>query len=49
MGILNRATRNIIRRKKRTALILVVLSISVDLITLPASIDATNKLTKNNR
>lgn len=41
MGILNRATRNITRKKRRTALILVVLSISVALmITLPASIDA---------
>jgi ABC-type antimicrobial peptide transport system permease subunit len=41
MGILNRATRNIIRKKRRTALILIVLSISAALmITLPASIDA---------
>ena len=41
MGILNRATRNIIRKKRRTALILIVLSISVALmVTLPASIDA---------
>ena len=41
MGILNRATRNIIRKKRRTALILIVLSISVALmVTLPASIEA---------
>jgi len=41
MGIFNRATRNIVRRKRRTALILIVLSISIALmITLPASIDA---------
>ncbi|MCL2287961.1 MAG: FtsX-like permease family protein [Candidatus Bathyarchaeota archaeon] len=41
MGIFSRAARNIIRKKKRTALILVVLSISVALmLTLPASIDA---------
>jgi ABC-type antimicrobial peptide transport system permease subunit len=41
MGILNRATRNITRKKRRTALILIVLSISVALmVTLPASITA---------
>jgi len=41
MGVFSRAARNIIRKKRRTALILVVLSISVALmLTLPASIDA---------
>ncbi|MCL2173173.1 MAG: FtsX-like permease family protein [Candidatus Bathyarchaeota archaeon] len=41
MGILSRATRNIVRKKRRTALILIVLSISIALmLTLPASIDA---------
>ncbi|MDR0460045.1 MAG: FtsX-like permease family protein [Nitrososphaerota archaeon] len=41
MGIFNRATRNIVRKKRRTALILIVLSLSIALmLTLPASIDA---------
>ena len=47
MGILNRATRNIIRKKRRTALVLAVLSISLALmITLPASIDANQQASK---
>ncbi|MDR0461215.1 MAG: ABC transporter permease [Nitrososphaerota archaeon] len=41
MGIFNRATQNIVRKKRRTVLVLVVLSISFALmITLPASISA---------
>jgi len=48
MGIFSRATRNIVRKKRRTALILTVLSISIALmITFPASITANQQAIQN--